>query len=162
MNRKDFLSAAVPLVAVTSAFGMGNKQSASKSSRNPPYLKQGDLIGITCPSGYISIKDCQSAVNKMQEWGFNIRLGNTVGAKDFTFAGTDEERALDLQKMLDDPLVKAIMLGRGGYGAVRIIDKLNFKKFQIKPKWVIGFSDATVFHCHINRNFGIATIHSKM
>ena len=162
MNRKDFLSAAVPLVVVTSAFGVVNKHSSSLSSKIPPYLKKGDLIGITCPSGHISIEECQSAVNKMQEWGFNIRLGATVGAKDFTFAGTDEERAVDLQKMLDDPLVKAIMLGRGGYGAVRIIDKINFKKFQSKPKWVIGFSDATVLHCHINQNFGIATIHSKM
>lgn len=162
MKRKEFLSTVVPLAVVTSAFGMGNKHSASISSKIPSYLKRGDLIGITCPSGYISIEDCESAMNKLQEWGFNIRLGATVGAKDFTFAGTDEERAEDLQKMLDDSLIKAIMLGRGGYGAVRIIDKINFKKFQGKPKWIMGFSDATVIHCHINRNFGIATIHSKM
>lgn len=162
MNRKDFLSATIPLAVVTSAFGMGNKSISSLSPGMPPSLKKNDLIGITCPSGYISVEECQSAMNKLQEWGFNVRLGATVGAKDFTFAGTDEERARDLQEMLDDPLVKAIMLGRGGYGAVRIIDKINFKKYQAKPKWIMGFSDATVFHCHINRNFGIATIHSKM
>ena len=63
--------------------------------------------------------------------------------------------------MIDDPSIKAIMLGRGGYGAVRIIDKINFKKFA-NPKWIIGFSDATVFHSHLNKNYGIATIHSKM
>ena len=101
-------------------------------------------------------------MNKMIEWGFNIRLGMTVGARDFTFAGTDEERAKDLQQMIDDPLVKAIMLGRGGYGAVRIIDTINFKNFIKNSKWIIGFSDATIFHLHINSNFGIATIHSKM
>ncbi len=98
----------------------------------------------------------------MQEWGFNIRVGNTVGLKNFSFAGTDDESAKELQEMLDDNSIKAIMLGRGGYGAVRMIDKINFTEFVKKPKWIIGFSDATVFHCHINNNYGIATIHSKM
>lgn len=162
MNRKDFLSATIPLAVVTSAFGIRNPNPASLASHIPPYLKRNDLIGITCPSGYISVDDCVPALNKLQEWGFNVRLGNTVGAKDFTYAGTDEQRAAELQQMLDDPLIKAILLGRGGYGAVRIIDKINFKQFHAKPKWIMGFSDATVFHCHINRNFGIATIHSKM
>lgn len=162
MNRKDFLSATIPLAVVTSSFGIGNKYSTPLAAKIPPYLKKNDLIGITCPSGYISIEDCKPAMNKLQEWGFNVRLGDTVGAKDFTYAGSDEERANDLQQMLDDPLVKAILFGRGGYGAVRIIDKINFHKFKIRPKWILGFSDATVFHSHINQNFGIATIHSKM
>ena len=162
MNRKDFISATIPLAIVTSSFGIGRKTSSSISATIPPYLKKNDLVGITCPSGFISVDDCKPALDKLQEWGLNVRLGATVGSKDFTFAGTDEERAEDLQKMLDDPLVKAILLGRGGYGAVRIIDKINFKKFQDKPKWILGFSDATVLHCHINQNFKIATIHSKM
>jgi len=163
MNRKDFLSAIVPLATVATAFT--NDKPIEKPDlfkKIPPYLKKGDLIGITCPSGYISLEECQPAINKMLEWGFNIRVGNTVGAKDFTFAGTDDERAKDLQKMLDDPLIKTIMLGRGGYGAVRIIDKIDFAKFVKNPKWIIGFSDATVFHLHINHNYGVATLHSKM
>ena len=98
----------------------------------------------------------------MSEWGFDVRIGDTVGTRDFTFAGSDEQRAADFQKMIDDDSIKAVMLGRGGYGAVRIIDAIEFKKFSKHPKWIIGFSDATVFHSHINRNFGIATIHSKM
>ena len=163
MNRKDFLSAVVPLAAVTTAFTDDKKfETKPHSKKIPPYLKKGDLIGITCPSGYISLDECQPAINKMKEWGFDIRIGNTVGAKDFTYAGTDEERINDLQQMLDDSSIKAIMLGRGGYGAVRIIDKINFTQFEKKPKWIIGFSDATVFHVHINHNYGIATIHSKM
>ena len=160
MNRKDFLSTVVPLATVATAFSSKTKTDILK--KIPPYLKEGDLIGITCPSGYISLEECQPAINKMIEWGFNIRVGNTVGARDFTFAGTDEERIKDFQRMLDDDLVKAIMLGRGGYGAVRIIDTIDFKKFQQKPKWIIGFSDATVFHLHINHNYGTATVHSKM
>jgi muramoyltetrapeptide carboxypeptidase len=99
---------------------------------------------------------------QMVEWGFNIKVGDTVGKKDFTFGGTDEERASDFQRMIDDPKVKAIMCARGGYGFVRIIDKLNFTKLVAHPKWIIGFSDITVLHGHLNRNYGIASIHSKM
>ncbi|MEO8416494.1 MAG: LD-carboxypeptidase [Ginsengibacter sp.] len=170
MNRKNFLSSVVPLAVSVAASAKGkniiNKNNPLPGEdivhKIPPYLKAGDTIGITCPSGYISPEDVQPAVDKMKEWGFNIRLGDTVGAKDYTFAGCDEERARDFQNMIDDPSIKAVMLGRGGYGAVRIIDKINFKKFAARPKWIIGFSDATVFHSHINKNYGIATIHSKM
>ncbi|HXR85140.1 MAG TPA: LD-carboxypeptidase [Hanamia sp.] len=161
MNRKDFLSAVIPITTVATAF-TSHKPSEKKHVKHiPPYLKKGDTIGITCPSGHISLEECQAAVSKMKEWGFEIRIGMTVGAKDFTFAGTDEQRANDLQQMLNDDSIKTIMLGRGGYGAVRMIDKIDFTKFKKHPKWIIGFSDATVFHCHIN-NFGIATLHSKM
>jgi len=163
MNRKDFLSTIVPLAAVTTAFTDDkNLQKKFTLKKIPPYLKKGDLIGITCPSGHISAEEIQPAVIKMNEWGFRVCTDDTVGAQDFTFAGTDEVRAGGLQKMLDDPEIKAIMLGRGGYGAIRIIDKIDFTKFEKKPKWIIGFSDATVFHCHINHNYGIATLHSKM
>ncbi len=67
-----------------------------------------------------------------------------------------------MQQMLDDPAVKAIMCARGGYGAVRIVDQLDFKTYRSSPKWIIGFSDITILHCHINSNYNIATIHSKM
>jgi muramoyltetrapeptide carboxypeptidase len=163
MNRKDFLSTVVPLSTVGTAFNKNRPFIKTDSSKQiPPYLKKGDQIGICCPSGHITLEECQPAINKMKEWGFEIRVGDTVGATDFTFAGTDDERAKDMQQMLDDPDIKAIMLGRGGYGAVRIIDKIDFSKFVKRPKWIIGFSDATVFHCHVNQNYGIATLHSKM
>jgi muramoyltetrapeptide carboxypeptidase len=170
MNRKNFLSSIVPITASFSAIAKGKKGidtnlaifEDEKIGQIPPYLKRGDVIGITCPSGYITLEDIQPAVEKMKEWGFEIRVGETVGTRDFTFAGSDEQRSKDFQSMVDDDSVKAIMLGRGGYGAVRIIDAIDFKKFSKHPKWVIGFSDATVFHSHINKNFSIATIHSKM
>ncbi len=164
MNRKDFLSSVIPLAAITYGFSNPTKllSENERSPKVPPYLKSGDLIGIACPSGFISLEECLPAINKMQEWGFKVRVGKSVGAKDFTFAGTDEERKKDVQEMLDDPQIKAIMFGRGGYGAVRIIDSINFEHFEKHPKWIIGFSDATIFHLHINHNYGIATIHSKM
>lgn len=128
----------------------------------PPYLRNEDIIGITCPGGFITLEDVQPAVNKLKEWGYQVKPGNTVGKRDFGFGGTDEERAADLQQMLDDPTISAILCARGGYGSVRIIDKLDFSKFLLKPKWIIGFSDITVLHSHLNRQFGVASIHSKM
>lgn len=132
------------------------------ANRTPPYLQSGDLIGICCCSGYISLEDIQPAINKIKEWGYTIRIGDTVGKRDFTFGGTDEERRNDLQSMLDDPAIKAIMFARGGYGAVRIIDDIDFEVFMSYPKWLIGFSDITIFHTHVNNNYKTATIHSKM
>src|SRR5689334_6007706 len=164
MNRKHFLSsflvAGLP-VPGWSAW-VNNSDNEAPALILPRYLKPGDTIGITCPAGNISQEEIQPAMIQMVEWGFNIKVGDTVGKKDFTFGGTDEERARDFQQMIDDPKVKAIMCARGGYGFVRIIDKLNFTKLQTHPKWIIGFSDITVLHCHLNRNYGIASIHSKM
>ncbi|MFT3910151.1 MAG: LD-carboxypeptidase [Ferruginibacter sp.] len=168
MNRKYFLNAIVPLVAGASCFGKNNainkikKLEDEEHAKTPSYLKNGDVIGITCPAGFITLDEIQPAINKMQEWGFKTKIGNTVGKRDFTFGGTDEERLTDMQQMLDDASIKAIMCARGGYGAVRIIDKLDFTKFIQNPKWIIGFSDITVIHSHISSNYHIAGIHSKM
>lgn len=164
MNRKHFLSslaaagAALPALGATSA----SSQPAEQPLVLPPYLQPGDTIGITSCAGYITLADIQPAVLLMQSWGFNIKVGSTIGKRDFTFGGTDEERAADMQQLLNDDSVKAIMCARGGYGAVRIIDKLTFSRLLQYPKWIIGFSDITVIHSHLNRNFNIASIHSKM
>ena len=165
MKRKQFISSILPAAALLRPAGAWAAQKDADDEKGmikPPYLKKGDIIGITCPAGFITLEDIQPAVTKMKEWGYEIKTGNTVGKKDFTFGGTDEERLLDFQDMLDDKNVKAIMCARGGYGAVHIIDRIDFKKFITAPKWIIGFSDVTVIHSHLNKNFGIASIHSKM
>jgi len=128
----------------------------------PPYLKKGDTIGITSPAGYITLEEVQPAVARLEAWGYRVRLGKTIGRRDATFGGTDEERKDDLQELLNDRKVKAIMCARGGYGAVRIVDSLQWNMFREHPKWIIGFSDITVLHSHIQRRFGIASIHAKM
>ncbi len=172
MQRKKFISglftaAALPVVGQTSAI-LSNwplqpeDQESPKPIKVPPYLKPGDCIGITCPAGFITLKEIQPAILKLQEWGFEIKIGETVGKKDFTLGGTDEERRADFQQLLDDKNVNAILCARGGYGAVRIIDAIDFSQFKKKPKWIIGFSDITVLHSHIHKNFGIASLHSKM
>jgi muramoyltetrapeptide carboxypeptidase len=163
MKRKHFLSSLVPLAATFGAVARGKTTLDTDSSVIiPPYLKAGDTVGICCPAGYITVEDIQPSLLKLKEWGLNAKIGDTIGKRDFTFGGTDEERLNDLQQMLDDKSIKAILFARGGYGGVRIIDRIDFKKFKHSPKWIIGFSDATVFHSHINENFRIATIHSKM
>jgi muramoyltetrapeptide carboxypeptidase len=170
MNRKHFLSFVVTAgVSASTSKVWSNTRAVNKvlapelaKSKIPPYLKPGDTIGITSPASYISLLDIQPSVQLMQSWGFKVETGKTIGTRDFSLGGTDLERAADLQRMLDDPNIKAIMCARGGYGLVRIIDKLDFTKFKANPKWIIGFSDITVLHTHINSNYGIATIHSKM
>lgn len=161
MKRKDFLSSFA--VAAAAAGSISAKIAApEKNSIVPPNLKPGDTVGITSPAGYITITEIQSAVGKLKEWGYKVKVGNTIGRRAFNFGGTDEERLTDLQQMLDDPNIKAILCARGGYGLVRIIDSIDFKKFTAKPKWIIGFSDISVLHSHIHNNYGIATLHSKM
>jgi len=165
MNRKYFLSLIPASLLLTPLKGKASIQverEESKRLKIPPYLKAGDKIGITCPAGYITLAEIEPSIIQMKSWGFEVIIGKTVGLRDFTFGGTDQERLSDLQQMLDDPSISAIMCARGGYGAVRIIDQLNFGNYRKSPKWIIGFSDITILHTHINSNYRIATIHSKM
>ncbi len=168
MKRKHFLSSLIagPLIPVISFRPFFGKSPSPKGSEElftiPPYLKPGDEIGITCPAGHMDAAELEPALTTIQSWGFKLRLGSTVGKRDFTFGGTDEDRRADLQQMLDDPSLQAILCARGGYGCIRFIDQLDFTKFVAKPKWIIGFSDVTVIHAHLNHNFRIASIHSKM
>ena len=129
----------------------------------PPYLKKGDTIGITCPAGYMLKEKAQTCIETLQQWGYEVMVGKTLGSASETyFSGTDEERENELQAMLDDASINAILCGRGGYGVSRIIDRLDFKKFKKNPKWIIGFSDITVLHAHIFTNYKIASIHAPM
>jgi muramoyltetrapeptide carboxypeptidase len=127
----------------------------------PPLLKKGDKIGIIAPARKISREEIQLAVDLFSRWGLEIVLSKNLFNVDNQFAGTDGERAEDLQAMLDDASVKAVISARGGYGTIRIIDKIGFTKFKKDPKWVIGYSDITVLHSHIH-NLGIETLHATM
>ncbi len=162
MNRKNFLSSMLVAASAIPSIQAEKRYPEKRTTIIPPYLKPGDTIGITSPAGYITKEEIQPSILQMESWGFKTRTGDTIGKRDFSFGGTDLERTADLQQMLDDRSVKAIMCARGGYGSVRLIDKLDFTNFVSHPKWLIGFSDITVLHCHLNRNYGIASIHSKM
>jgi muramoyltetrapeptide carboxypeptidase len=164
MQRKQFLGLSASLIT---GLTLPLKKSLAADDEEtvyvrPPYLKQGDTIGITSPAGYITLEELKPAIAIMESWGYKIKVGAAIGKRDFTRGGTELERVNDLQQMLDDPKIKAIMCGRGGYGAISIIDKVNWTKFKANAKWVIGFSDITILHSHIHRNCQVASIHSKM
>ena len=129
----------------------------------PPYLKKGDTIGLTCPAGYMAEAKAQTCITTLQSWGFDVMVGKTLGGKSKNyFSGTDEVRRDELQAMLDDEHIKAILCGRGGYGVTRIIDQLDFTKFKKNPKWIIGFSDITVLHAHLYTKIKVASLHAPM
>lgn len=101
-------------------------------------------------------------IEVLQLWGFKVKTGKTAGNQFHYFSGTDEERLADLQQMLDDKEVKAILCGRGGYGLSRIIDQLDFRQFKKNPKWIIGYSDITLLHAHLFSKTKVASLHSPM
>ena len=114
----------------------------------PPYLKQGDAIGMICPSGYMPFDKEQKCIDVLQQWGFKTEVGKTLGNQNNYFSGTDKERLNDLQLMLDDENIKAIFCARGGYGLSRIIDEINFEKFIQKFKFRFSFQYIDHFHVH--------------
>lgn len=129
----------------------------------PPYLKKGDTIGVVAPAGFMPIEKMQSCIETLDAWGYNVKLGATTHSdSDNYFSGTDKERLADLQEMMDDKKIAAILCARGGYGMSRIIDDLSFKKFKKHPKWIIGYSDITVLHSHLHTNYNIASMHAPM
>lgn len=129
----------------------------------PPYLKIGDTVAIVAPSGILKNRnrEVEQAKTLLKRWGLNVVVGKHVFSRDNHFAGTDEERCEDFQSALDNPNIKAIWSARGGYGTVRILDKLDYTKFKENPKWIIGYSDITALHNQLHNN-GAESIHAIM
>lgn len=134
---------------------------AQKKMIIPPYLKKGDTIAIVATARKNIDDNLKPAISWLHSWGLEVVIGKTIGLDHNQLAGTDEERAADFQTQLDNPNIKAIWCVRGGYGTVRMIDLLDFTKFKQNPKWIVGFSDVTVLHSHLN-NLGFASIHGIM
>jgi muramoyltetrapeptide carboxypeptidase len=165
MNRKHFLQSFLPLGVATALSGklwanpLGEPVTQSNT---PPFLKQGDTIGITCPAGAVEMAKMDNCFKALKKWGLNVKYGDTVGKKWQRFGGTDAERAADFQTMLDDDSIQAILFAKGGYGTMRMMDAINWNHFMQQPKWLIGYSDLTAIHLHVNSNFNIATVHADM
>jgi muramoyltetrapeptide carboxypeptidase len=139
---------------------MNNSKRAS-GIKTPPPLKKGDKIAITSPAKKLPAP-MTDAISLLQSWGLEVVLGETLDASYHQFAGDDDLRAHDLQRFIDDDSIKAIVAARGGYGTIRIIDKIDFSHFAQNPKWLVGFSDITVLHTHLFTNYGAQTIHGQM
>ncbi|GAB3198483.1 muramoyltetrapeptide carboxypeptidase [Pontibacter aydingkolensis] len=126
-----------------------------------PALKPGDKIAIIATARRITLPEIEVAISTFESWGLQVVLGQSIGASYNYFSGDDALRLQDLQQMLDDESIKAIICARGGYGTTRIIDQVDFTKFRQYPKWVVGFSDVTTLLSHIH-NFGLESIHGIM
>lgn len=126
-----------------------------------PKLQKGDRVAIVSTARKISTLEIQPAIDLLNSWGLKPVIGKTIDAAENQFAGSDELRISDFQMMLDNMDVKAIWCARGGYGTVRIIDKLDFTIFKKYPKWIVGYSDVTVLHSHLH-NVGFESLHAPM
>ena len=126
-----------------------------------PSIQKGDLIYITAPAKSIEAAYVTFAKNYFEAKGYKVLISqNCLGEFNY-FSGTDEERTADFQFGLDHPDVKAILCARGGYGCIRILDRLQWAGILREPKWIIGFSDVTIFHQRMQR-YGLQSIHATM
>jgi muramoyltetrapeptide carboxypeptidase len=128
----------------------------------PPLLRRGDTVGIPAPAGCLAEPEVQPAIELIRSWGLHVVTGQYLFKRRNSFAGTDAQRAADFQAMLDDPSIKAIICARGGYGTIRILQRLSFEKFIRHPKWIAGCSDITVLHAFLQQHAGIESLHSAM
>lgn len=128
----------------------------------PTILKAGDSVGLVAPARKVSEEEIAPAIKMFEEWGLKVVLGDHLYGSNNQFSGTDTERATDFMKMVENPEVRAIICARGGYGAVRLLDHLNLRALQRDPKWVVGYSDITVFHGILNSWYLMETIHGIM
>ena len=127
----------------------------------PKNLKKGDKVAILSTARKVSIDEIKFAINIFESWGLAVELAENLFEEDNQFAGTVSQRTQDLQNMINRRDVKAIFFARGGYGTVQIIDSLNFSQLSKFPKWLVGYSDITVIHSHLN-NLGFITLHASM
>lgn len=143
---------------------MGIHQGGTEGTRKmitPASLRAGDLVAIVPTARAIMPEGLKDGIDLLESWGLRVRMGRGVGRKHFQFAGTDAQRAADLQRAIDDPKVKAIWCARGGYGTVRIMDRIDLSPLRRSPKWIIGFSDITVLHSALH-DLRICSLHGQM
>ena len=144
---------------------IGFSQTSYKMNRHikPENLKIGDTISIIAPSGVLKDYEqyMEKSISLMESWGLNVVLGSTIYETYGHFSSTDINREKDFQKAIDDNKIKAIWCARGGYGAMRIIDNINYDNLSKNPKWVIGYSDITAIHNDIH-NLGVESLHGVM
>ena len=127
-----------------------------------PLLKKGDRIALVATARKVSPDEVATALRLFQSWGLDTLVPEGLFASDNQFAGSDAHRAALLQQLLDDPSVSALVCCRGGYGTVRIIDRLDFTAFRTHPKWIVGYSDVTVLHSHLSRQCALPSLHAIM
>ena len=151
--RKSFFLFILSLLSIT--------MQAQTTMITPPYLQKGDTVAILATARKHIVKSMQPTIDLLESWGLHVVIGKSIGLEENQLAGKDEDRAADLQEQLDNPNIKAIWCARGGYGTVRVVDLIDFTQFKKHPKWLVGFSDVTVLHNHLN-TMGYKSIHGIM
>lgn len=129
--------------------------------RFPPYLLPGDRVAIISPAGKVERLVVERGAELLSQQGFEVKIGRHAFGEDGVFSATDVARAADMQEALDDESIKAIFFSRGGYGCLRTHLRLDWSSFFKRPKWLVGFSDVSVFHAHLSRHH-VASIHGVM
>lgn len=128
----------------------------------PPFLRAGDKVALVSPAGCIEPACLERGLRRLEAWGLNPQVGGHVLDRAGLFAGRRQDRLYDLQRALDDPDIKAVIATRGGYGTASLLDDLDFTAFARQPKWVVGFSDLTVLHSHLQKHLHVASLHAAM
>ncbi|MDR1671842.1 MAG: LD-carboxypeptidase [Bacteroidales bacterium] len=128
----------------------------------PPFLQSGDSVGMIAPGYHLVPDQWERGVEVMQSWGLRVVLGNSLGLKDFLFAGNDVQRLSDLCDMMLRSDVKAVFCARGGYGTARLLPALDRYAPSFPPKWLVGYSDITVLLTYWNRQLQQMSIHGSM
>ncbi|MFM9281470.1 S66 peptidase family protein [Paenibacillus jiagnxiensis] len=128
----------------------------------PSRLLPGDTIGITAPAGWGDPEGLKPVIARFEQMGLKVKVGDTVYKRYGYLAGTDAERATELNEMFADPGIQAIVCSRGGYGTARIADMLNYEMIRRNPKIFWGYSDITFLHNAIRRHSGLVTFHGPM
>lgn len=127
-----------------------------------PYLRQGDTVALAAPARAVSPEEMAPAIETLRSWGLEVLVPEGLYEREGQLAGSDEHRAAVMQRLLDEPEVRTIVCCRGGYGTVRIVDRLDFTHFAERPKWIVGYSDITVLHSHVHATLGLPTLHATM
>jgi muramoyltetrapeptide carboxypeptidase len=132
------------------------------SKIRPPFLKPGDEVTIVSPAFIINEDKIEGSVKVLESWGLKVHVGRNALKKEGPFAGTDRQRLSDFQKATDSKRIKAVICSRGGYGLLRIIDRIDFSSLKSNPKWYVGFSDVTVLHSWLNEKCRMISVHGEM
>lgn len=125
-------------------------------------LKKGDTIGLVSPANSVDLEKLKSAVENLKNMGFKVKLGKNAHKAWYSFAGSDLERAEDINEMFKDDKVDVIMCVRGGYGAIRLLNLLDYEMIKNNPKPFIGYSDITSLHMAFSQKCGLKTFHGPM
>ncbi len=140
----------------------GQDKPAEKEWVKAPALKRGDTVALVAPAGPVDVKSVKEFAEQLEMMGYKVTIPKGIDRKSGYLAGTDDERASELNAAFRDPLVRGVFPCRGGYGVMRILDRLDYAALRKDPKIVVGFSDITALHLAIAQESHLTTFHSPM